>query len=223
MLIHIPKCCHTFCSACIRTCFNQNNHSKIGSAGLGGVGNSQRCPICKTEAHEEKIKPVPVLESVVASWQEARSEILRMIAQVTSLENQLLNATKESRGGGRDVSPYLTKVRGTSKSASPEAPQPGSSKRVNAGRASHTSQNQPSSSTSRTTRSGQKHYRSAAEELQEASRAIPTSKKRKSSERRPSGRELSIDSDIELLAPPDPTNRQCSRSSFKFVRHVGRC
>ncbi|KAH9470454.1 hypothetical protein Pst134EA_007706 [Puccinia striiformis f. sp. tritici] len=58
VIIHIQKCCHTFCSACIRTCFNNNsNNHKIGATGLGGVGNSQRCPICKVEAQEEKIKP----------------------------------------------------------------------------------------------------------------------------------------------------------------------
>ncbi|KAG0141613.1 hypothetical protein CROQUDRAFT_51457 [Cronartium quercuum f. sp. fusiforme G11] len=92
VLIHIPRCCHTFCSACIRTCFNANSNSKIGSAGLGGVGNSQRCPICKTEAHEEKIKPVPTLETAVANWQEARPDILKLVSQVGTLEGLLKNA-----------------------------------------------------------------------------------------------------------------------------------
>ncbi|EFP86641.1 uncharacterized protein PGTG_13023 [Puccinia graminis f. sp. tritici CRL 75-36-700-3] len=90
VIIHIQKCCHTFCSACIRTCFNNNsNNHKIGATGLGGVGNSQRCPICKVEAQEEKIKPVPTLESAVISWQNAREEIFRIIERSQSLESQL--------------------------------------------------------------------------------------------------------------------------------------
>ncbi|WAQ82790.1 hypothetical protein PtA15_3A154 [Puccinia triticina] len=90
VIIHIQKCCHTFCSACIRTCFNNNsNNHKIGATGLGGVGNSQRCPICKVEAQEEKIKPVPTLESAVISWQDAREEIVRIIERNQSLESQL--------------------------------------------------------------------------------------------------------------------------------------
>ncbi|PLW42909.1 hypothetical protein PCANC_17756 [Puccinia coronata f. sp. avenae] len=90
VIIHIQKCCHTFCSSCIRTCFNNNsNNHKIGATGLGGVGNSQRCPICKVEAQEEKIKPVPTLESAVICWEDAREEIFKLIARAQASESQL--------------------------------------------------------------------------------------------------------------------------------------
>lgn len=90
VIIHIQNCCHTFCSACIRTCFNNNsNNHKIGATGLGGVGNSHRCPICKVEAQEEKIKPVPTMESAVINWQDAREQILKIIERAQSQESQL--------------------------------------------------------------------------------------------------------------------------------------
>ncbi|KAH9470436.1 hypothetical protein MJO28_003677 [Puccinia striiformis f. sp. tritici] len=92
VIIHIQKCCHTFCSACIRTCFNNNsNNHKIGATGLGGVGNSQRCPICKVEAQEEKIKPVPTLEAAVIAWQDSRDQILKIITRNQFLESQFNN------------------------------------------------------------------------------------------------------------------------------------
>ncbi|CAH7677160.1 expressed protein [Phakopsora pachyrhizi] len=88
VIIHISNCCHTFCSACIRTCFNNNSDMRIGASGLGGVGSSQRCPICKVAAQEEKIKPVPTLEAAVKVWEEARSEVFKLIEQVHSLSSQ---------------------------------------------------------------------------------------------------------------------------------------
>lgn len=101
VIIHIPKCCHTFCSACIRTCFNNNsNNQKIHATGLGGVGNSHRCPICKVEAQEEKIKPIPTLEAVVISWQDAREEIFNIIDRVKSLESQLNHQVQSASSSG---------------------------------------------------------------------------------------------------------------------------
>ncbi|MBW0522136.1 hypothetical protein O181_061851 [Austropuccinia psidii MF-1] len=96
VIIHIPNCCHTFCSTCVRTCFNNNSNNKIGATGLGGVGNSQRCPVCKTQAQVEKIKPVPTLEIAVTCWQDARTEIFKMITEIQSLKLHLKDQSQIS-------------------------------------------------------------------------------------------------------------------------------
>jgi seryl-tRNA synthetase len=75
---------------------------------LGGVGNSQRCPICKVEAQEEKIKPVPTLESAVISWQDAREEIFRIIERSQSLESQLNELRSLSSSNSKSITEEAT-------------------------------------------------------------------------------------------------------------------
>ncbi|KAH9809262.1 hypothetical protein DFH28DRAFT_565587 [Melampsora americana] len=193
VLIHIPKCCHTFCSVCIRACFNQTSNSKIGSAGLGGVGNSQRCPICKTEAHEEKIKPVPVLESVVLNWQEARSEILNMISQADRVKGLLQSANNQL--------PFLTSGSKIQAADSPEASNSKSSKSSESSiipdkRKVESLESQGTSSGTRLTRSSHQALESRNKSSLITSQ---TSKKRKIVDKRPSTAVADSDSDIELI------------------------
>lgn len=213
VIIHISQCCHTFCSACIRTCFNQGSGSKIGQAGTGGVGGSQKCPICSTEAHEEKIKPIPALETAVANWQEARPQILKLIS---SLDNILNSASteREDRDDDREQAPEASSSKGsTTTRACPAGTSAGTVSESQTRPPSST--NEPSTSGSRVTRSSQKRIEptKASNEVSENAHA---SKKRKTSERASSKRVDSSDSDIEFV-PGDPSNRQCNHLLLHYL------
>lgn len=201
VIIHIPKCCHTFCSVCIRACFNQNSNSKIGSAGLGGVGNSQRCPICKTEAHEEKIKPVPALESVVTNWQEARSEILNMVSQADRVKGLLQSANSRLpllASGNTSQAPGLSETSNPSSSKLPETNVKPDKRKA------ESLESQGTSSEMRVTRSSHK----APESRDNASGGpldTHASKKQKTRGQRTSKAVSDSDSDIEII-PGDLNN-----------------
>ena len=56
----ITSCSHTFCSLCIRRC----------------LGNDGRCPACRTQDQETKLKHNWALEEVVEAFKEVRPEVL---------------------------------------------------------------------------------------------------------------------------------------------------
>lgn len=203
VLIHIPKCCHTFCSVCIRACFNQTSNSKIGAAGLGGVGNSQRCPICKTEAHEEKIKPVPALESVVTNWQQARSEILNMASQADRVKTLLQSANSRLPLVASGITSQAAELPEASNSSSSEPPE---TNIIPDKRKAESLQSQGTSSGMRVTRSSHQ-----APEARDNSGGglnnTQASKKRKTNDQRASKAAPDSDSDIEMITG-DIHNRQ---------------
>ena len=58
----ITSCSHTFCSLCIRRCLTTDG----------------KCPTCRTEDQELRLRPNGSIQEVVDAFQAARSEILQL-------------------------------------------------------------------------------------------------------------------------------------------------
>jgi len=58
----ISSCSHTFCSLCIRRCLTTDG----------------RCPTCRTQDQEIKLRPNPIVQELVDLFQAARPEILQL-------------------------------------------------------------------------------------------------------------------------------------------------
>ncbi|POS88157.1 hypothetical protein EPUL_000324, partial [Erysiphe pulchra] len=67
----ITSCSHTFCSLCIRRC----------------LSNDGRCPACRAQEQELKLRNNGAMEELVEAFKRARAEVLEYAVKSTVLEN----------------------------------------------------------------------------------------------------------------------------------------
>lgn len=99
-------CGHCFCSACIRP----------------PLGIKAECPNCRKAANECHLRPNPVMEETVSSWNTARSFVLQLVKQHTATTYQSPKKRKRAPERMSSGEPILGNVAGPSSSCKPSSP-----------------------------------------------------------------------------------------------------
>ena len=85
----ITSCSHTFCSLCIRRCLTTDG----------------RCPSCRTQDQEIKLRPNPIIQELVDSFQIARPSILELgeVVKAGHDANKGAHRGKKRKLGNTDI------------------------------------------------------------------------------------------------------------------------
>ena len=77
----ITSCSHTFCSLCIRRCLTTDG----------------RCPSCRTQDQEIKLRANPIIQEIVDNFRTARPKVLQLGEEVKAAVEDRHNTKKRKR------------------------------------------------------------------------------------------------------------------------------
>lgn len=83
----ITSCSHTFCSLCIRRCLT----------------NDGRCPSCRAQDQEIKLRPNAIVQDIVESFQAARPVILQLGEAAKATENVGTHVRRKRKLADTDI------------------------------------------------------------------------------------------------------------------------
>ena len=83
----ITSCSHTFCSLCIRRCLT----------------NDGRCPVCRTNDQEMKLRSNAIIQELVDLFQTARPVVLQLGQEVKATRDGLVRRAKKRKLDDTDI------------------------------------------------------------------------------------------------------------------------